>query len=330
MDDSFTAEIKAKLISIGSVRLDPALERPEYVGRSTAGPGAGGRSVFFSADSRRVRLSIRDNSPILMRSDGDGVIIEHEGFFIARGFIEPVGAHCPHQAYITVSERCIFRCAFCPVHHIQGPVKSPEEVFSLIHEVNSRGFLEAISLTTGIEISPEHEVTRMEGIVKLLRKEFDVPIGVSVYPTHDSSERMYAAGADEVKYNVETMDRALFPAICPDQNLDYILNALKDAARIFGKNHVSSNMIIGLGEDDQTVISGVSELASFGVIPVLRPVVIHPSRPMPGTERPSADRLLHLGYHAKAEMSRYGISPLHAKTMCLPCTGCDLTPFADF
>ncbi len=95
MDDSFTAEIKAKLISIGSVRLDPALELPEYVGRSTAGPCAGGRSVFFTADSRRVRLSIRDNSPLFIRPEGDGVAIFHDGSLVATGMLETVGAHCP-------------------------------------------------------------------------------------------------------------------------------------------------------------------------------------------------------------------------------------------
>ncbi|QXO93974.1 radical SAM protein [Methanospirillum purgamenti] len=330
MDDSFTAEIKAKLISIGSVRLDPALELPEYVGRSTAGPSAGGRSVFFTADSRRVRLSIRDNSPLFIRLEGEGVAIFHDGSLVATGMLEPVGAHCPHQAYITVSERCIFHCAFCPVHRIQGPVKSQDEVLSLVDEAYARGNLQAISLTAGIEASPDHEVDRMECIVTALRKQYDIPIGVSVYPTYDSSERLYAAGADEIKYNVETMDADIFSIVCPEQDLDFILNSLLNAVRIFGKNKVSSNSIIGLGESDETVISGLETITGLGVLPVLRPVVIHPTNPLPGAERPSAERLLKLGKAAKEAMNRHGLTPLNARTMCVPCTGCDLTPVIDF
>lgn len=330
MSQYLTSEKKAECISIGSVRLDPALEIPEYIGRSTAGPGAGGRSIFFLSDNRRVRLSIRDTSPLSIRPDGDGVVIEHNGTLVASGSIEPVGAHCPHQAYITISERCVFSCAFCPVHRLQGPVKSTDDVLALIEEVFTRGDLEAISLTTGIEKTPDDEISRMEHLVKTLRREYDVPIGVSVYPTTDSSDRLFAAGADEVKYNVETMDHHLFTRICPDQDLDYILSSLRYAGRLFGKNHASSNIIIGLGESDENVISGVDEIASYGVIPILRPVVIHPSNPIPGASRPSAERLLRLGSSAKEAFSKHGVSPLHAKTMCLPCTGCDLTPFRDF
>lgn len=330
MKGELTPELKADLIQIGGICIDPALQSPEYIGRSTAGPGAGGRSVFFKADDRRIRLSIKDKSILYMRPQGDGVVIEKNGEVITSGEIEIIGAHCPHQAYITVSERCIFHCAFCPVPHLQGPVKTRDEVFSLIENVQKTGDLTAISLTGGIEENPEKELARMEGLVKELIRVYDVPIGVSVYPTPDSSDVLYAAGADEVKYNVETMDRKLFRRICPEQNLDEIINSLRYAAKIFGKNHVSSNIIIGLGENDTTVIAGVEELASYGVIPILRPVVIGSDNKIPDAARPSAERLLTLGSYAKASLSRHCLSPLHARTMCLPCTGCDLTPFRDF
>ena len=170
----------------------------------------------------------------------------------------------------------------------------------------------------------------MEDLVKGLIQEYDVPIGVSVYPTEDSSDVLYSAGADEVKYNVETMDRNLFQVICPEQKHDEILSSLKYAADLFGKDHVSSNIIIGLGETDSNVISGVKELASYGVIPILRPVVIGQKNRIPGAIRPSAARLIDLGNQTKELFLQYNLSPLNARTMCLPCTGCDLTPFRDF
>ena len=327
---SLTPEIKAELISIGGIRVHPDLMLPEYIGRSTAGPGAGGRSVFFTSDGRRVRLSIRDNSILLIRPDDDGVVIEKNGIVIAEGDIERVCAHCPGQAYITVSERCRFHCAFCPVPHIQGPVKSNEEIHSLIEDVYKAGELNAISLTGGIEISPDKELFRMETLVKELVSEYDVPVGVCVYPTQDSSDILYAAGADEVKYNVETMDRDLFKLICQEQHHEEILTSLRYATGLFGKDHVSSNIIIGLSETDDNVISGVNELTSIGVIPILRPVVIGQNNKINGALRPSADRLLYLGNQAKRLLNKYGLSPLNARTMCLPCTGCDLTPYRDF
>ena len=39
---------------------------------------------------------------------------------LVRGEIEPVLAHCPEQAYITLSEHCIYDCKFCSVPELQS------------------------------------------------------------------------------------------------------------------------------------------------------------------------------------------------------------------
>jgi hypothetical protein len=53
-------------------------------------------------------------------------------------------------------------------------------------------------------------------MARALRKQHDIPIGVSVYPTDTSSEELKAAGTTEIKYNVETrslkIDRMPAPA----------------------------------------------------------------------------------------------------------------------
>jgi biotin synthase-related radical SAM superfamily protein len=327
--NELTLNEKALLISIGHAQVDMALQIPEFIGSSTAGPGAGGRSVFFTAGGRRIRLSIREKSPLLIKPSDDGVVIEKDGQIIVEGDLERIGSHCPKQAYITVSERCCFHCAFCPVPGLQGPIKSREQVFSVLDEVNRSGDLHAISLTGGVEHSPEQELERMAKLVEDIVREYDLPIGISVYPTNESSEVLYAAGANEVKYNVETMDRDLFSRVCPDLSLDQVLQELKNAVDIFGKDHVSSNMIIGLGETDETVLSGVQILANIGVIPILRAVAIHKNLPLPGAVRPSADRLVTLATGLKEILTQYGLSPQNARTMCLPCTGCDLIPGRD-
>ncbi len=99
---------------------------------------------------------------------------------------------------------------------------------------------------------------------------------------------------------------------------------------IFGKNAVFSNFIIGLGEDDACVREGVRLLAERGVIPILRPISASPLRAGEvKVNRPSPDRLLRLARMQKALLAEFNLDPRAAKTMCLPCTGCDLTPFRD-
>lgn len=325
-----TPELKAFLISIGSVSVDPSLI-PRARG-STAGPGAGTSSVFFRAGEKRVRLSVNENSPLSIVAAGDNGIVAllHKGIELARGKLEPAPAHCPEQAFITLCERCIFDCKYCPVPKLQGSVKSKEEVLSIVDDVQRAGSLGAISLTSGVEISIEGEVERVLKLLPAL-KIYNVPIGVSVYPTEGCSRKFYDAGAVEVKYNVETMDREIFRKVCGDLSLDYILDRLKEAVEVFGKNRVFSNFIIGLGESDASVREGIETLAKIGVIPVLRPVNPHPLRAGDCfTERPSPERLLKLAKIEAEILKKYGLDPSLAKTMCLKCTGCDLVPFVDF
>lgn len=325
-----TPEIKAFLISIGSVSVDSSLI-PRARG-STAGPGAGTSSVFFRSGEKRVRLSISKDSPLsILKVEGEeSVGVFYKGKELVRGKLERAPAHCPDQAFITLCERCVFDCKYCPVPKLQGHVKSEEEVLSIVDEVLQEGNLKAISLTSGVETSIEGEVERVLKLLPALKK-YDVPIGVSVYPTEGCSRKFYEAGASEVKYNVETMDREIFKKVCGDLSLDYILDRLREAVDVFGKNRVFSNFIIGLGESDDSVKDGIETLAQMGVIPVLRPVNPHPLRVRDCfMERPSPERLLKLVKLEAEILGKYGLDPGIAKTMCLKCTGCDLVPFIDF
>jgi len=325
-----TPEMKAFLISIGSVSVDSSLI-PRARG-STAGPGAGTSSVFFKSGEKRVRLSIKKDSQLSIQEvEGEGnVALFYEGEELARGKLEPAPAHCPDQAFITLCERCIFDCKYCPVPKLQGHVKSEGEVLSIIDEVLRAGNLKAISLTSGVETSIKGEVERVLKLLPALKK-YNVPVGVSVYPTEGCSRKFYEAGVSEVKYNVETMDRDIFKKVCGDLSLDSILNRLKEAVDVFGKNRVFSNFIIGLGESDDSVRGGIETLAQMGVIPVLRPVNPHPLRAGDCfTERPSPERLLKLAKLEAEILKKYGLDPGLAKTMCLRCTGCDLVPVVDF
>ena len=141
---------------------------------------------------------------------------------------------------------------------------------------------------------------------------------------------MKEAGASEIKYNVETMDRELYEKYCKKPPLDFTLVCLEDAVRIFGKNNVYTNFIAGLGETDETIEKNYEELAKMGVIPIIRAVGVHPLRfGELEAERPTAQRLLKLAKMSRKILDKYGLDARVAKTMCLPCTGCDLNPHID-
>ena len=330
MDAELNATIKAELISTGSVQVDSSLLPDQRDNKATAGPGAGGSSVFLRSGDKRVRLTIKDSSPLRIIPEDEQVVVLKGEEVVARGMLEHPLCHCPEQAYITLSEKCIYDCQFCPVPKMQGGIKDSAKVHQMVAEAYSTGKLKAISLTSGVAVSPEKEVRRAAEIVKQLAREYDLPIGVSVYPTKNSSEELYSAGACEIKYNVETMDPVLFRRFCPDLSLYSVLDSLDTAVNIFGRNRVSSNFIIGLGESDETVRKGIKQLTEQCVIPILRPISPHPLRPdVKNITRPDAARLLKLGNLLRDMLDRNSLCVDKARTMCLFCTGCDLTPHRD-
>jgi biotin synthase-related radical SAM superfamily protein len=324
------AKIKAELLAVGKVDVDPALVPPRS--RSTAGPGTGLRSIFFKSGRHRVRLEIDHHSPFRMVPHHGGVVILKGEKELVRGKIDPVVAHCPEQTYITISEQCSYDCKFCSVPKFQGKIKTLEGVMAIIEKVKEEGKLTTIAFTSGVATTPEAEIDRVVEYVRAVKK-YHVPIGVAVYPTKDSSRRLKDAGATEVKYNVETMDREIFERVCTGRkghSLDFILVSLRDAVEIFGRNRVSSNIIIGLGETDENVREGVEYLARMGVIPVLRPITLSPYRKGEiEATRPSAERMLKLARMTRDILKRYHLRVKVSRTMCLPCTGCDLTPGRD-
>jgi len=326
------AEIKAQLLGIGSADIDEELLREIAAGttRPSAGPGAGLESFFIKSGGHRVRLSIKKDSPIRVIRCGKGVEVIKDGKAIISGQLEPALSHCPEQAYLTISGRCVYDCKFCPVPKLDGEVKDIEKMQRLVQEAWNTGKLRAISITSGIENSAEEEVKRAVAIVSALRERYDLPIGVSVYPTDTSSEDLKRAGATEIKYNIETMDPEIFSRVCPNLSQEHILRSLKKAVAIFGKNRVSSNFILGLGESDECVLQGVAALAEMDVIPILRPISPYPLRKGEiDVVRPSAQRLLYLSKACKKILERHDLRPDLAETMCLPCTGCDITPYRD-
>jgi biotin synthase-related radical SAM superfamily protein len=323
-------ELKSFLISIGSADIDDSLLQEGLKTSATAGPGAGGNSFFISSGGHRARLSINKKSPLKAVPWEDGIAIMKGGEIVVTGTLEEPLCHCPGQAYITICERCIYDCKFCPVPKLQGEVKDIPTILRMVGDAYARGGMNAISLTSGVEISPDDEVKRAVEVVRELKKHYSVPIGVSVYPTETSSVELFEVGAVEVKYNVETMDPEIFSRVCPGLSLESVLLALEHAVSIFGKNHVFSNFIIGLGETDETVKAGIERLAEIGVIPVLRPISLSPYRIGEiEVNRPSPERLLKLARMEREILEKHHLDPSLAKTMCLPCTGCDIAPHCD-
>jgi len=317
-------DLKARLLSAGSVSLsgEPA---DQFIARSSAGPGAGGSgAVFFAMGSHRVKLALDPLSRVEIVHRGNGVAdLCYEGTLTRGRLLEP-GFHCPDQAFITVTGSCIFSCRYCSVPRLGGRRKTIEEIRGMVESVRHR--IGAISITSGVLESIEEEESYVIEVVKHLMI-YDLPIGVSIYPTDRTPNRLRALGVAEVKFNLEAATPELFSKMCPGLNYGLLWQVLNRSVQLFGKNRVFSNVIVGLGETDAELETCVKKLTSLGVIPVLRP--LNPVADLAGTPRPSAERLKKIFAIHERALAAAGLDPRLARTMCTNCTGCDLVPGRD-
>jgi len=317
-------DLKARLLAVGQARLtgEPA---EQYIARSSAGPGAGGSgAVFFATGSHRVKLALNPMSIIEIAHRGNGTAdLFFEGQRISGHLLEP-GFHCPDQAFITVTGSCIFSCKYCSVPRIREKRKTIEEIRRMVESV--RGRIHAISITSGVLTSIEEEETYVLEVVKHL-SSYNLPLGVSIYPTKTTPDRLKELGVAEVKFNLETATPELFSQMCPGLDYGLLWHVLDRSVQLFGKNRVFSNVIIGLGETDAELETCIKNLTSLGVIPVLRP--LNPVAGLAGTPRPSAERLKKIFAIHKRALAAAGLDPRLAMTMCTNCAGCDLVPGKD-
>ncbi len=262
--------LKATLLAEGSVRLTGEAA-DTYVSRSAAGPSAGGSgSVFFAVGDRRVRLTVDPAALLTLEHTGGGeaqLIIGGEPVF---GRLEPAALHCPRQAYITVTGRCIFRCRYCPVPSLEGRRKSVDEIVGLVGSVKDG--IDAISITSGVASTVPEEEAYVLDVVKALRR-FDLPIGVSIYPTKNTPRLLHDLGVAEVKFNIEAATPAIFAEMCPGLDWGFVWEVLRQSVALFGRGRVFSNVIVGLGETDEDLERCITDLARIGVIPGTPPTL---------------------------------------------------------
>ena len=314
-------KLKAALLAVGSARLTGPDATP-FISSSSAGPGAGGDgSVFFTSGCMRVRFALSDTSPVEIIHAGEGSATLRYGEIVLSGRLDPVGLHCPEQAYITVSSGCIFNCHYCNVPRLPKRRKSVGEIHAMVDGIKDR--IDAISITSGVYSDIYEEEDFVCQVVRDLAG-FGLPIGVSIYPTEQTPGRLHGLGVKEVKFNLECATPELFKTLCPGHDRDLIIRVLQKSVVLFGRGHVFSNIILGLGETDEEMNACIRELTKLGVIPVIRP--LNPIAGFSGSMRPDAERLLRIaGYHERA-LEEEGLDPRQALTMCVRCRGCDLVP----
>ena len=255
----------------------------------------------------------------------------------------PIAMHAPDHCFINLEGDCIFDCAFCTATRTgegQGGARprTPERWVELIVGSHRRRPFQGVAITSVSPADHERLMGDYETVIRgVLSSLPGVTVGVEP-PVESVADiaRLKAAGASELKVNVQSPDPAILARVCPGWDLERQFAFLDEGVRVFGRGNVTSNVIVGLGEADADVLAAFERLAAMGVVPTLRVVKVsdlnrgaleralgRPLEPVP------PERHLRLAAALGEALERHGLTTRGFKTMCHSCMGCDLEPGVD-
>jgi len=233
----------------------------------------------------------------------------------------------------TVYSKCVYwssgkQCQFCGIElwHSERLIrKQPKQLGEVAEAAFKEGAAKHITLTTGTPPGPDKGALMLAETTKAIKEHVNMPVHVQLEPPHNTKflEILRDAGIDTVGIHIESFDEKVLNHVCPvKSNVKEYFEAWKSAVELFREGQVSTFIIAGLGETDESILLGVEKAARIGVIPYLLPL-----RPIAGTvfenvSPPPPRRMIKLYRSLVETLHRVGLDPRKSKAGCVRCGAC--------
>jgi radical SAM protein (TIGR04043 family) len=202
----------------------------------------------------------------------------------------------------TVVQTCIRyaedqRCRFCAIEASLAngstvAVKTPAMIAEVAEAAVRLDGVRQVVMTTGTSNGRDRGARHLARCVRAVVEAVPgLPVQVQCEPPADLAtiQELFDAGARSIGIHVESLDDAVRTRWMPGKSsvplADYWA-AWREAVRVFGRNQVSTYLILGMGEDPDELVAGAAELAAAGVYPF-----VVPFRPIAGTLAVDVDRV---------------------------------------
>jgi biotin synthase len=249
------------------------------------------------------------------------------------GLIEgKLGAE-PSTAYLMTYRqgKCLANCGFCP------QARTSESKTGLLSRITWPSFTTQSvidSLVSGVERGKIRRVciqalnysgvfADLEALVKEIKKFLLIPVSVSCQPrTKADIEQLAVAGIDRIGIAVDAASETVFNKVKGlevggSYCWDTLFRHLNEALAVFGKNNVSTHLIVGLGETEKDSVEFLQRCFDLGVLPALFAFTAVRGTALEAKKPPKLES------YRRVQLSRYliveGIS--QAKKMQFNCEG---------
>lgn len=243
----------------------------------------------------------------------------------------------------TVVQTCIRydesqRCRFCSIEESlrsgsTTAVKRPAELAEVARAAVDLDGITQMVMTTGTSAGRDRGVRHLIRCVSAVKAAVpDLPIQVQCEPPAELGilSDLRAAGADAIGIHVESLDddvrRRWMPGKATVSLAEYRA-AWAEAVRVFGRNQVSTYLLVGLGEDPDEMIAGAKELADMGVYPFVVPFRPHAGTlavDVDGATAPQAQTVGRISSEVAAHLADIGMAGAEQRAGCAACGACSV------
>ncbi|WP_235928218.1 MSMEG_0568 family radical SAM protein [Goekera deserti] len=196
----------------------------------------------------------------------------------------------------TVVQTCIRydaadRCRFCAIEASLAAgsttaVKSPAQLAEVAEAAVRLDGVRQMVMTTGTTNGRDRGARHLARCVRAVTEAVPgLPVQVQCEPPAPDDlaaiTELKDAGATAIGIHVESLDDAVRRRWMPGKAtvpMSQYEAAWDEAVRVFGRNRVSTYLLVGLGEDPDELVAGALRLADRGVYPF-----VVPYRPLAGT-----------------------------------------------
>ncbi|MEP9416129.1 MSMEG_0568 family radical SAM protein [Gordonia sp. VNQ95] len=344
-----TASTRVDLALLG-IRGTPPVHRT-----GGAGPSDDGHLIVDGLDAAIPRNPdspfVFDGSRVLRDGDDTGFeigVISRPRFYDLRTddgitYEQIAKLHGRNVLATTVVQTCIRydedqRCRFCSIEESLRSgstvaVKRPEQLAEVARAAVDLDGVTQMVMTTGTSAGKDRGARHLARCVRAVKRAVpDLPIQVQCEPPADLSTitDLRDAGADAIGIHVESLDDAVRRRWMPGKSsvpLSEYRAAWAEAVRVFGRNQVSTYLLVGLGEDPDEMIFGAKELVDMGVYPF-----IVPFRPHAGTLAVDVDKagapdpaiVEKISREVAAHLAFTGMAGTDQRAGCAACGACSI------
>ncbi|RDH76951.1 MSMEG_0568 family radical SAM protein [Mycolicibacterium moriokaense] len=340
-----------------STRVDLALlgirGRPPVSRSAGAGPSDDGHLVIEGLNAAIPRNPASpfmfDGTRILLDGEETGLdveVIERPEFYDLRTaegvpYEKLARLHGRNVLATTVVQTCVRyapdqRCRFCSIEEslrsgATTAVKRPGELAEVAEAAVRLDGVTQMVMTTGTSAGSDRGARHLARCVAAVKAAVPgLPIQVQCEPPADLAvlTELRNAGADAIGIHVESLDDEVRRRWMPGKAavpLEQYRAAWREAVRVFGRNEVSTYLLVGLGEDPDELIAGAAELIAMGVYPFVVPFRPHRGTlavEVDGAGAPDAALVEKVSREVATELRLAGMSGTDQRAGCAACGAC--------